>query len=70
MCGTVCRRNRFPIGPSMRRRQAVEPRIAPALWKRVNTHFRRLGTVVSTACRVALFRSKPWHPGNFGDLIL
>ena len=61
MCGTVCRRNFYPIGLSSDGGKPCEPRIGPP-YARGSTHTpARLGTVVSTACRVALFRSQPWH---------
>ena len=45
------------------RRQALCPRIS-VLWKRGRHTSARLGTVVRTACMVALSRSKPWHTGK------
>ena len=63
-CGAVCRRNLFPTGPSSDGGKPCEPRIGPP-YGRGSTHTSaRLGTVVSTACMVALSRSKPWHTGN------
>ena len=64
MCGTVCRRILFPIGPSGDGGKPCEPRIGPPYGRGSTRTSARLGTVVSTACRVALSRSKPWHTGN------
>ena len=55
---TVCRRNLFPIGPSSDGGKPCEPRMARPYGKGATHTSGRLGTVVRTACRVALFRSK------------
>ena len=64
MCGTVCRRNLFPIGPSSDGGKPCEPRLGPPYGRGATHTSARLGTVVSTACMVALSRSKPWYTGK------